>query len=64
MRQGKAPIVRKNVSFNEATIAYVEALARTGTHASDVSGVIRSLVEEGVRNAIRDGLLPRPKHES
>ena len=32
-------------------------LARQGTHGTSVPGVARTLIEEGIRLAIKDGLL-------
>lgn len=57
MAQGKSPTTRKNVTFSATTVEYLEELATKGTHGSDVAGVIRTMVEEGVRNAIRDGFI-------
>ncbi len=54
MAQGKTPTRRKTITLAVTTLAYVEALAETGTHGSDVTGVLRTLVEEGVRRAIKD----------
>ena len=54
MAQGKAETVRKNVTLSAATIEYLEALATKGTHGSDVPSVMRTMIEEGVRNAIRE----------
>lgn len=59
MGQGKTATVRKNVTLAAATVQYLEDLAKTGTHGSDVPAVIRSLVEQGVRHAIRDSLIER-----
>ncbi len=59
MAQGKTDTTRKHVTFATATICYAEDLAKTGTHGSDVTAVIRSLVEQGIRGAIRDGLIPK-----
>nr|NUR37550.1 hypothetical protein [Sphingomonas sp.] len=59
MSQGKTKTVRKNVTLSAATVQYLEELARAGTHGSDVVAVIRTLVEQGVRQAIRDGDLQR-----
>lgn len=60
MAQGKTETVRKNVTLSAATVAYLEQLAAAGTHGSDVVAVIRTMVEDGVRTAIREGFL-RPK---
>ena len=61
MAQGKTPTIRKNVTFSQATIDYLEDLAKHGTHGSDVPDVIRTLVEEGVRNAIKEQFIDRKK---
>ena len=61
MAQGKAETVRKNVTLAAVTVTYLEQLASAGTHGSDVVAVIRTMVEEGVRTAIREGFLaPKP----
>jgi hypothetical protein len=57
MAQGKAPTTRKNITFNVATLKYLEALAAKGTHGSDVADVARTLVENGIREAIKEGFL-------
>ncbi|WP_343712865.1 hypothetical protein [Inquilinus sp.] len=57
MAQGKSPTTRKSITFNVATLKYLEALAATGTHGSDVVSVARTLVENGIRDAIKDGFL-------
>ena len=59
MAQGKAETVRKNVTLAAGTISYLEELAAGGTHGSDVVAVIRAMVEEGVRKAIREGFIER-----
>ncbi len=40
-----------------STITYLERLVRQGTHGTSVPGVARTLIEEGIRLAIKDGLL-------
>jgi hypothetical protein len=60
MAQGKTPTARKTITFSVATLRYLEALARKGTHGSDVASVARALVEQGVRDAIEKGYLDRP----
>ena len=57
MSEGKTGTERKNVTLASATIAYLKDLAKTGTHGSDVPAVIRSLVEQGVRDAIDKKLI-------
>ena len=57
MATEKAETDRIPVTLALATIAYLEKLVRQGTHGTSVPGVARTLIEEGVRNAIKDGLL-------
>src|SRR4029450_5159014 len=40
-----------------STLTYLEKLVRQGTHGTSVPGVARTLIEEGIRLAIKDGLL-------
>lgn len=56
MAEGKEPF-RRNVTFSPPTIAYLKDIVKTGTHGSDVTAVIRSLVEQGVREAIDKKLI-------
>jgi hypothetical protein len=39
------------------TIRFLEQLAVKGTHGSSVPAVGRALIEEGIRNAIREGFI-------
>jgi len=55
--QGKTKTVRKNVTLAAATVRYLEDIAKTGTHGSNVPAVIRSLAEQGVRDAIDKRLI-------
>ena len=59
MAQGKCKTVRKGVVLSETTVQYLEDLASSGTHGADVVAVMRSLIEEGVRNAIREGFIEK-----
>ena len=59
MAKGKAETVRRNITLSVATIAYLEKLAALGTHGSDALSVARTMIEEGVRNAIREGFIGR-----
>jgi hypothetical protein len=54
MAEGKAPTRRKTITLAVETIRYLEELATKGTHGSDIAGVARTLIEQGVRDAIRD----------
>ncbi len=51
--------IRWNVTFSTAIADYLKDLAAKGTHGSDVVGVIRTMVEQGVRDAIREGFIDR-----
>ena len=57
MATEKAETDRVPVTLSLATIAYLERLVRQGTHGTSVPGVARTLIEEGIRLAIKDGLL-------
>lgn len=57
MSKGKAKTVRKTITIAVTTFRYLERLAEKGTHGSDWSGVARGFVEEGVRQAIKDGFI-------
>ena len=57
MATEKAETDRIPVTLALSTIAYLEKLVRQGTHGTSVPGVARTLIEEGIRLAIKDGLL-------
>ncbi len=57
MAQGKAPTQRKTITLAVATVGYLEQLASKGTHGSDVTNVIRTLVEDGIRSAMKEGFI-------
>jgi hypothetical protein len=57
MATEKAETDRVPVTLSLATITYLERLVRQGTHGTSVPGVARTLIEEGIRLAIKDGLL-------
>src|SRR6202007_510531 len=57
MATEKAETDRVPITLALSTIAYLEKLVRQGTHGTSVPGVARTLVEEGIRLAIKDGLL-------
>ena len=57
MATEKAETDRVPVTLALSTITYLEKLVRQGTHGTSVPGVARTLIEEGIRLAIKDGLL-------
>jgi len=57
MATEKAETDRVPITLALSTITYLEKLVRQGTHGTSVPGVARTLVEEGIRLAIKDGLL-------
>ena len=57
MATEKAETDRVPVTLALSTITYLERLVRQGTHGTSVPGVARTLIEEGIRLAIKDGLL-------
>jgi hypothetical protein len=48
---------RKCCTLGMATIRYLELLAKKGTHGRRVPKVMTALIEEGVRQAIREGFI-------
>src|SRR3982750_1807539 len=57
MATEKAETDRIPVTLALSTITYLEKLVRQGTHGTSVPGVAKTLIEEGIRLAIKDGLL-------
>ena len=57
MATENTPADRVAITLSLSTIAYLEKLVKQGTHGTSVPGVARTLVEEGIRLAIKDGLL-------
>ena len=57
MATEKAETDRVPITLALSTITYLEKLVRQGTHGTSVPGVARTLIEEGIRLAIKDGLL-------
>ena len=57
MATEKAETDRVPITLALSTISYLEKLVRQGTHGTSVPGVARTLIEEGIRLAIKDGLL-------
>src|SRR5258707_12258224 len=57
MATEKAETDRVPITLALSTISYLEKLVRQGTHGTSVPGVAKTLMEEGIRLAIKDGLL-------
>jgi len=51
---------RRPITLSDASWQYLDELAKLGTHGTSVPDVARSLVEEGIRQAIKDGFLKKP----
>lgn len=58
------PSARLQLSVDPQTIAYLKALALTGTYGRKPSKVAKALIEEGVRRAISDRLIEVIKADS
>jgi len=55
MPEDKPPASERfQAMLSARTLAYLRALAKKGTHGASVPAVGRSLIEEGIRQAIRD----------
>jgi hypothetical protein len=50
----KEPTERFQTMLSVRTVVYMRALAKKGTHGSGLSAVGRSLIEQGIRQAIID----------
>ena len=48
---------KRSITLSQKTWAYLEELSKQGTHGTNVPDVAKSLIEEGVRQAVRDGFL-------
>lgn len=48
---------KKSCTLTVLTIRYLEKIAAVGTHGGTVAAVMTRLIEEGVRQAIRDGFV-------
>jgi len=57
MATERAETDRIPVTLALSTIGYLERLVTQGTHGTSVPGVAKTLIEEGIRQAIKDGLL-------
>ncbi|HZT86516.1 MAG TPA: hypothetical protein VFA12_01020 [Stellaceae bacterium] len=57
MALGQNPTRRIQITLSLRTHDYLAALARRGTHGSSIVDVARTLVEEGVRRAIRENFI-------
>jgi hypothetical protein len=56
---------RRPVTLAVATWEYLEQLSKLGTHGTSVPDVAKTLIEEGIRQAIKDGFLKkRPPAEA
>jgi hypothetical protein len=62
MLQGMVPsrmadTERKPITLAVATWEYLDQLSRLGTHGTSVPDVAKTLIEDGIRQAIKDGFL-------
>ena len=51
------PSKRFKVTLSVQTISDLKALKKSGRHGTTVSGIMASYIEEGVRQAVKDGYL-------
>ena len=54
---------RKSCTLAMVTIRYLEALSKKGTHGTGVSKVMTTLIEQGIRQAIREGFIKQFEDE-
>ena len=48
---------RRPVTLAVATWTFLDQLSKLGTHGTSVPDVAKTLIEEGIRQAIKDGFL-------
>ena len=48
---------RRPVTLGVATWEFLDQLSKLGTHGTSVPDVAKTLIEEGIRQAIKDGFL-------
>jgi hypothetical protein len=48
---------RKPITLAVATWEYLDRLSKLGTHGTSVPDVAKTLIEDGIRQAIKDGFL-------
>lgn len=61
MATEKARTRRLPVTLASGTLDYLAKLVPQGTHGTSIPDVAKTLIEEGVRRAIRDGILQPTK---
>ena len=57
VRLGMADTDRRPITLALATWEYLDQLSKLGTHGTSVPDAAKALIEEGVRQAIKDGFL-------
>ena len=57
MAKERTPTERFQTTLDVETVRYLEALAGKGTHGASVPAVGRTLIMEGIRNAIEKGFI-------
>jgi hypothetical protein len=53
---------RRPVTLAVATWEFLDQLSKLGTHGTSVPDVAKTLIEEGIRQAIKDGFLKQRSH--
>src|SRR5215471_1582234 len=56
-RPSMADTDRRPITLAVATWAFLDQLSKLGTHGTSVPDVAKALIEEGIRQAIKDGFL-------
>jgi hypothetical protein len=55
---------RRPITLANATWDYLAQLVKQGTHGTSVPDVAKTLIEEGVRRAMKDGFIKQHPSES
>lgn len=48
---------RRPITLAVATWSYLDQLSKLGTHGTSIPDVAKTLIEEGIRQAIKEGFL-------
>ena len=62
VRLAMADTERRPITLALATWEYLDQLSKLGTHGTSVPDVAKTLIEEGIRQAIKDGFLKQRSH--
>jgi hypothetical protein len=57
MSDERTPAERLQITISAETLEYLKVLAGKGTHGGTYTAVARTLIEQGIRQAVREGFI-------